>query len=99
MSSKGVNSAGMVKVLPGSSIVTSRGIRSPRKLPVRAPQRNVLTPHHTINSMKAGSFGRIRRSAKSPPATITAPYPMSASIMPKNRIKKGAISGLGSIPS
>ena len=43
--SRGSNSLGRAKVLPGFISWTSWGIRSPKKPPVAAPHRKVLTPH------------------------------------------------------
>ena len=53
VSSSGVNSAGMVKVLSGSKIMMACGMKSPKKPPVAAPHRKVEMPHQTSSSPKS----------------------------------------------
>lgn len=52
ISSRGVTSAGISKVLAGSMMLSSWGMKSPKKPPVRAPTMKVLMPHQKIISMK-----------------------------------------------
>ena len=52
VSSRGVNRAGISKVLSGLMIFSSWGIKSPRKPPVMTPMIVVLTPHQNTSSMK-----------------------------------------------
>ena len=63
-----------------------------------APTINVLMPHQNTSSIKlrVPSRGLLFFSTNNAPRTIKMPYAMSAIMMPKNKMKNGAISGLGS---
>ena len=98
VSFSGVKSAGISKVLLGLMTFRICGIKSPKKPPVMAPTINVLMPHQNTSSIKlrVPSRGLLFFSTNNAPRTIKMPYAMSAIMMPKNKMKNGAISGLGS---
>ena len=102
VSLRGVNRAGSsVSVVLGLMILANWGIKSPRKPPVSAPMIKVLMPHSSSRPAKSRipPLGRMTRNIKTAPRTIKMPYAISAIISPKKKMKKGAISGLGSTPS